>query len=103
HASGAPALALRVECAGRVVAYSGDTAWTPTLLEVAHDADVFVCEAYSVDRSIRYHLDYATLRAHRSLLGCRRLILTHLGPEALARRAEIDADIADDGLSIELP
>jgi ribonuclease BN (tRNA processing enzyme) len=31
HASGAPSLALRVDWAGRVVAYSGDTEWCPTL------------------------------------------------------------------------
>ena len=35
HASGAPAFALRVEYGGRTVTYSGDTAWTATLLEAA--------------------------------------------------------------------
>ena len=33
HASGAPAFALRVSCAGCTVAYSGDTAWTDRLLD----------------------------------------------------------------------
>jgi hypothetical protein len=28
HGSGAPAFALRVECDGVTVGYSGDTAWT---------------------------------------------------------------------------
>ena len=94
-------LGLRLTCDDRVIAYSGDTAWTDTLVEVAGDADVFVCEAYSVERVIRYHLDFATLRANRARLSCRRLVLTHLGPEALARRAR-DAEVAEDGLVLHL-
>lgn len=97
HASGAPALSVRITCAGKTIAYSGDTAWTPVLAEVADGADLFVCEAYSFDRSIRYHLDYATLDRHRAELRCRRLVLTHLGPQALAHRNELGAEVADDG------
>src|SRR5215212_4543910 len=33
HASGAPAYALRIALDGRIVAYSGDTAWTESLVE----------------------------------------------------------------------
>jgi ribonuclease BN (tRNA processing enzyme) len=102
HASGAPALGLRLTFEDKVVAYSGDTAWTDTLVDVARDADVFVCEAYSIERVIRYHLDFATLRANRARLSCRRLVLTHLGPEALARRADLDAEVAEDGLVLHL-
>ena len=102
HASGAPALALRLVCGRRTLAYSGDTAWTPALLEAAAGADLLVCEAYTFDRPIRYHLDYATLAAHRSELTCRRLVLQHLGPSALAHLAELDAEVAEDGLVIQL-
>jgi ribonuclease BN (tRNA processing enzyme) len=102
HASGAPALGMRLACDDKVVAYSGDTAWTEPLVDIARDADVFVCEAYSVERVIRYHLDFATLSANRARLSCRRLVLTHLGPEALARRAELDMEVAEDGLVLHL-
>jgi ribonuclease BN (tRNA processing enzyme) len=102
HASGAPALALRLVCDQRTLAYSGDTAWTPTLIEATAGADLFVCEAYTFDRPIRYHLDYATLAAHRAELGCRRLVLQHLGPAALAHQSEMDAEVATDGLSIRV-
>jgi ribonuclease BN (tRNA processing enzyme) len=105
HASGAPALALRVTGGGRTVAYSGDTAWTDAVLQISTHADLFVCEAYTFDRAVRYHLDYATLRANRSGLTCRRLVLTHLGPDALAHRDDLLADgmeIAEDGLALEL-
>ncbi len=31
HGSGAPSYALRIECAGKIIAYSGDTEWTDAL------------------------------------------------------------------------
>jgi ribonuclease BN (tRNA processing enzyme) len=102
HESGAPSYALRVEYDGRVVAYSGDTAWTDALLEAARGADLFVCEAYVFDRPIRYHLDYRTLMAHRSRLDCRRLVLTHMGREMLGRLGEVEAECAQDGTRILL-
>jgi hypothetical protein len=36
---------LRLEAGGRVLAYSADTGATPRLVELARDADVFLCEA----------------------------------------------------------
>jgi ribonuclease BN (tRNA processing enzyme) len=102
HPSGAPAYALRVEARGRVVAYSGDTEWCEALVEAARGADLFVCEAYSFERRIRYHLDHASLARHLERIGARRVILSHLGPEMLARRADAAAECAEDGLVVEL-
>jgi ribonuclease BN (tRNA processing enzyme) len=101
HASGAPAFALRVECDGRVVAYSGDTAWTEGLLAAAQDADLFVCEAYFGEKRVRYHLDYATLKEHAPRLRCKRIILTHMSPDML-RRPDCDFERAEDGLIVQL-
>src|SRR5436190_17027289 len=42
HASGAPSYALRLLTGGVVIACSGDTAWTDTLLDVAAGADLFI-------------------------------------------------------------
>jgi ribonuclease BN (tRNA processing enzyme) len=102
HESGAPAYALRVECAGRTIAYSGDTEWCEGLVDAARGTDLFVCEAYTFERRIRYHLDHATLARHLDRIGARRVILTHLGPEMLARRAEALAECADDGLAVDI-
>jgi ribonuclease BN (tRNA processing enzyme) len=102
HASGAPSFALRVEWAGRIVAYSGDTEWCEALVDVARGADLFVCEAYTFERRIRYHLDHGTLAEHLDRLGARRVVLTHLGPEMLARRADAGAECAEDGLVVEI-
>ena len=102
HASGAPAYALRVECGGKVVTYSGDTEWTDSLIQAAHGADLFICEAYYFDKQMKYHLSYRTLMDHRTELGCRRVILTHMSEDMLQRLQGIDAEWADDGKRIIL-
>jgi ribonuclease BN (tRNA processing enzyme) len=104
HEAGAPALGLRVTVAGRTVAYSGDTSWTDVLVDVADGADLFVCEAYTYDRAVRYHLHLPDLLAQLGRIRCGRILLTHAGPQVLARRAELGAELqlADDGTVIEL-
>jgi ribonuclease BN (tRNA processing enzyme) len=86
-----------VEYGGKVIAYSGDTAWTDALLEAARGADLFICEAYFFDKKIRCHLDYQTLRAQRPRLDCRRLILTHMSQDMLSRLHEVECECAEDG------
>jgi ribonuclease BN (tRNA processing enzyme) len=102
HASGAPPYALRIECGGRVIAYSGDTEWTDALIEAARGADLFVCEAYFFERRVRYHLDYRTLAEHRGALGCRRLVVTHMNEDMLRRVEDLDVEAANDGKVVRL-
>jgi len=102
HESGAPSLALRIELAGRVIAYSGDTEWTDALPALARGADLFICECSFYDERVPGHLDYRTLAQKRPLLECRRLLLTHLGEQMLARAHELEIPAAHDGMAIEL-
>ncbi len=102
HASGAPPYALRVEYGGKVITYSGDTEWTDNLIDAARGADLFVCEAYYFEKKIKYHLDYATLRAQRVRLGCARVVLTHMSQDMLRRAAEAEFEVATDGCVIAL-
>jgi ribonuclease BN (tRNA processing enzyme) len=97
HASGAPPFALRITGEGKIVTYSGDTEWTESLVDAARGADLFIAEALSYDKRIRYHLDLATLLKHRSRLDCRRLILTHMGEDVLARLDGLAVEAAEDG------
>jgi ribonuclease BN (tRNA processing enzyme) len=102
HPSGAPPLALRVELGGVTFGYSGDTQWTPVLASAARGADLFAAEAYTFDRPVRYHLDYATLRAHLGELAAHQFVLTHMSADMLGRLAEADQPAAYDGLIIDL-
>ena len=103
HPSGAAAYGLRLSCGDKLVACSGDSEWTDSLFEIAAGADVFICEAYTYERVIKYHLSYMALRQRQAQLTCRRLVLTHLGPEALAHQTKMDdVEIASDGYRIEL-
>jgi ribonuclease BN (tRNA processing enzyme) len=100
HASGAPALALQTHLGEATFGYSGDTAWTETVLEAAEGTDVFACEAYTYAKPVRYHLDVDDLRAHAPHMATSRLILTHLGPSMLARLDDIEYETATDGLAV---
>jgi ribonuclease BN (tRNA processing enzyme) len=100
HASGAPSYAVRIECGEKIITYSGDTEWNDALIEAAAGADLFVCEAYFFSKSTKYHLDYRTLVEHREKLQCRRLLLTHMSEDILARLGEIEAEYANDGQTI---
>ncbi len=100
HPSGAPPLLLRLEGAGRVIGYTGDTAWTDAITSVAADADLLIAEAYYRDKDIPYHLRLADLKAHRDRLTARRVILTHLSADMLGHPAAFE--VAHDGLVVSL-
>ena len=102
HACGAPPFALRLECDGKVLAYTGDTAWTDALIDCGRDADLLIAEALFFDKRIKWHLDYASLREHLDEIRPRRLILTHMGPDMLAHRGEADCETAEDGMIVQV-
>jgi ribonuclease BN (tRNA processing enzyme) len=102
HSSGAPAYALRIEYADKVITYSGDTEWTDNLLEAARNADVFVCECNFFDTSAPGHLNFRTLERKRDALECRRLVLTHMADEMLDRVSGLGVEAAADGCAIDL-
>ena len=102
HPSGAPALLLRLDLAGKVIAYSGDTEWTDTLPELARGADLFVCECNFFDTKAPGHLDYETLMQHRSELECERIVITHMSDEMLGRLNAVELETASDGAVISV-
>lgn len=99
HPSGAPPLGLRVTAAGRTIAYTGDTAWTPAITELASGADLLIAEAYYRDKAVPYHLRLADLIEHRDELAAGRIVLTHMSAELLADQS-LPFDAACDGYEV---
>lgn len=93
---------LRIAVGGKVISFSGDTGWTPILIELARDADLFICECNFFDSQVSGHMNYRTLQAFDDQLNYRQLILTHLGPEMFENVHQITHRCAEDGLEIVL-
>jgi ribonuclease BN (tRNA processing enzyme) len=93
---------LRVRVGDKIVAYSGDATWSDDLPRVATGADLFICDATYFDLDEPAHLSYRTLLSHRDELDCKRIVLTHLGAEMLARIGELELEHAVDGTVLDI-
>ncbi|MBW2544140.1 MAG: MBL fold metallo-hydrolase [Deltaproteobacteria bacterium] len=102
HFSGAPSYALRLELGGRIIVYSGDTEWTESLLEASRAADLFICEAYFFDKSMKFHLDYQSLMSRLTRFTCKRIIITHMSEDMLSKIDHLDLETAEDGMRVYL-
>lgn len=95
-----PAYAIRVEHEGRSLVYSGDTAATPALVELARDTDLFLCEAAYADGDDNppgIHLTGREAGEHAAAAGACRLVVTHVPPWGDPQRAAEHASAAYDG------
>jgi len=93
---------LRVTNGKATVAYSGDTAPTPRLADLARDADVFLCEAtlaQSEPPEERGHLSAAEAVEAFEASGARRLVVIHR-PDELPLDPGVER--ARDWLELEL-
>lgn len=102
HASGDPALAFRVDCESKRVAYTGDTAWTDAVRDIALNANVLIAESYFYEKPIKYHLSYRTLVEHLGEMNPGRVFLTHMSGDMLSRLGEVETGIAEDGMVVEV-
>lgn len=105
HPSGAPAHALRIKAGERCLSFSGDTAWVDDLVPCAQGADLFIVDCFGYDSDIGSHMSWKTIASRLGELQSRRIMLTHMGAEMLARLHEIQHPriiAAEDGLVVEL-
>jgi ribonuclease BN (tRNA processing enzyme) len=103
HPSGAPTFALRLESAGHVICYTGDTGSVDAIIPAARGADLLITEAYTEERQVLYHLNWSSLRARLGEFGAKRVILTHMSPEMLDASVKIEgAERAEDGMVIDI-
>ena len=100
-------LAYRVEARGSSLVYSGDTDDSPSLVELAKEADLLVLEA-SNPFKVEGHLTPAEAGRLAARAGARRLLLTHFYPPcdavdvAALAAAEFQGEVlqAEDGLKV---
>lgn len=71
----------------KVICYTGDTEWTDEVARAAQNTDLLIAECYFYDAG---------------RVGARRLILTHMSREMLARAADVPEPCAYDGLVVTL-
>jgi ribonuclease BN (tRNA processing enzyme) len=93
---------IRVTDGRATITYSGDTAPTPKLAELARGADLFLCEATlaeSEPEHDRGHLTGDEAVAAFEASGAKRLIVIHR-PDELPLPDEVER--ARDGLEVEL-
>jgi ribonuclease BN (tRNA processing enzyme) len=90
-----PAYGFRVEHGGSTLAYSGDTGQADALVELARDADLFLCEASFLDQPdlpTDLHLTAREAGEHACRAGAGRLVLTHLVPWNESSRTLLEAE-----------
>ncbi len=97
-----PFLAYRFEVDGKIIAYTGDGEWVDGLAAIGRNADLLIAEAYFYDRPTPFHLNLATLAGHLPEMAPKRLILTHMSEDMLARADALDYEFAEDGLIVEV-
>ncbi len=101
---------LRIVERGETFAYSADSGPSDALERLARNADLFLCEATSMDEPSPSHLTPAEAGRIAAGAGVRRVVLTHLDPDDDPERAnelastEFGGDllVARDGLAVEI-
>lgn len=102
HTAGTNPTSVRVEVAGKTIAYTGDSAWNKHLPALADGADLLIAECYFHEKSVPFHLNYPDIVEHRDELKAKRLVLTHFSREMLAAADQVPEECAYDGLVVEV-
>ena len=80
---GVYSLGYRIRAGGHLLAFTGDTGPCENAIELARDADLFMCEAtYQDDSELTYfHMSARQAAEHAAAAGVKRLVLTHITPD----------------------
>lgn len=95
-------LGLKVGYLGKQLLFSGDSAWTDLFVPLSQGVELFICECSFFERDSANHMSYRKIQENLSRLECKKLILTHMGEEVLARKKELAVQLAEDGMVIEI-
>ena len=95
-------LAVAIASGGKRLLYSGDSPWDDRFLDLARGADLFLCECTAYDEPMGRHIQWTTLEPLVPRLGCRHLVLVHLGRKMRAHCGELGVECATEGMTIRL-
>ena len=95
-------LGIKVTYQNKRILFSGDSAWTDVFIEHADGVDLFLCECSFFNEQPGMHVNYRALEANLARLQCKKLVLTHLGEDMLARTDALSMTLAEDGMIIEI-
>jgi len=93
---------VRCEAGGKVVSYTGDSAWTKHIPKISKDADLFICESYFFEKPVRFHMNYPDVKEHWDEFQAKRVILTHFSREMLPMADKVPEECAYDGLVVQI-
>lgn len=83
------------------ILFSGDSSFTEEFVTRSQGVDLFLCECCSIEPGPPMHTSYRELLDNRSRLGCKRLLLTHLGAD-VRRIDDATYQRAYDGMVVEI-
>jgi ribonuclease BN (tRNA processing enzyme) len=105
HPSGAPSYGLRLTHKERTLAFTGDTRWVEALVPLGSGADLYIMECYQFEKPEYYHIGWVEIEANLDRIGAKRVMITHMSTEMLARRSSIRHPrvvVAEDGLVLDV-
>lgn len=88
---------LRIEVDGKIISYSGDTAWTEEIIPLSEGADLFICEASAYHARVKQHMSVSDLEENRHRITAKKTVITHAGNEVLKHADKLPFPIAGDG------
>jgi ribonuclease BN (tRNA processing enzyme) len=105
HPSGAASYALRFAHGGKTLAFTGDSGWTEAIVTAGTGADLYIMECYKYEVVLKNHMAWKTIQANLDRIGAKRVMLTHMSDDMLARRGEVKDPriiLAEDGLVVDV-
>ncbi len=94
-------LGYRIVSPDATLLFSGDSAWNEDFVPKSQGVDIFLCECCTMEPSVPMHTSYAELLTHRDRLGCKRLLLTHLGADVREAK-DFRFERVEDGMVIQI-
>ncbi|MEQ8472421.1 MAG: MBL fold metallo-hydrolase [Marinoscillum sp.] len=92
---------VKVTWRNKVVAFSGDTEWAESLIDLASDSDVFIIECNNYHKDSPGHLSYQTILEKRDFFKTKKLLMTHMGSEVI-NMPDLEIDKLYDGMSLSI-